>query len=111
MRRLLWLGIGIGIGVVVVRTITRKAKAYTPSGLAHTAQESVGHLAGSVRGFMDELRDAMAEREDEIRTAFDEGVAIDEQPKLTWAAGVGEKFYQFEQRLMSDEQQEGEHRR
>ena len=40
-RRLLWLGIGIGIGVVVVRTITKKASAFSPAGLAGQAHESL----------------------------------------------------------------------
>jgi hypothetical protein len=94
MRRLFWLGIGIGVGVVVVRIVTRKARAFTPAGLAGTAQESAGHLAATVRNFMDEVREGMADREYEIRAAFAEGQALD-STSLPWAAGVGEKFYQF----------------
>jgi hypothetical protein len=94
MRRLLWLGVGIGIGVVVVRTLTKKAKAYTPAGLAHNAQESAGHFAATVRNFIDDVRDGAADREYEIRSAFAEGQALD-STSLPWATGVGEKFYQF----------------
>ena len=94
MRRLLWLGIGIGIGVVVVRVVTKKAKAYTPAGLAQNAQESAGHFAATVRNFIDDVREGMADREYEIRAAFDQGQPLD-SASLPWATGVGEKFYQF----------------
>lgn len=104
IRRLLWLGVGIGIGVVVVRVVTRQARKFTPAGLAGSAQESLGHAAGSVRGFMDDVRDGMIEREDEILAAFSDGVSL-EPVDLPWARGVGSKFYQFKQ------QQEGEQQR
>lgn len=109
MRRLFWLGIGIGIGALVVRAVTRRVQQFTPSGLAGTAQESIGNVAGSVRNFIDDVREGMAEREDEIRTAFSDGVAL-EPPQLTWAHGVGEKFYQFSAE-QSRQQQEGDQQR
>lgn len=104
IRRLLWLGVGIGVGVVVVRLVTRQARKFTPAGLAGTAQESIGHAAGSVRSFMDDVRDGMADREDQLFAAFEDGVSI-EPVDLGWAHGVGSKFYQFKQ------QQEGEQQR
>ncbi|MDI1462315.1 hypothetical protein QEZ54_15200 [Catellatospora sp. KI3] len=97
-RRLLWLGVGIGVGVVVVRMVTRQAKKFTPAGLAGSAQESLGGVAGSVRGFLDEVRDGMTEREDEILAAFNDGVSL-EQVQLPWARGVGTRFNQFKHEL------------
>ncbi len=79
MKRLLWLGIGIGVGVLVVRQITKVAHSYTPQGLAASAQESAGGLVESVRSFMDDVRVAMAEREEEIHAAFSEGVLYEDQ--------------------------------
>lgn len=110
VRRLLWLGVGIGVGVVVVRMVTKKARAFTPAGLAGSAQESIGGLAASVRNFVDEFRDGMAEREVEIREAFAEGEALD-TPDLPWAQGVGQRFAQFRQELAQDEGTTGHHRR
>lgn len=99
LRRLLWLGVGIGIGVAVVRVVSRKL---APSNLAGVAGESIGGAAASVRNFFDELRDGMHEREDEIRDAFAEGVALD-APDLPWARGVGDRFSAFRQQLEEGE--------
>lgn len=97
-KRLLWLGVGIGIGVAVVRLVSKKAAAYSPAGLAGQATESLSGVAGSVRGFIEDFRDAMQEREDEIRQHFAEGIALD-TPDLPWADGVGERFEKFKREL------------
>ncbi len=100
-RRLLWLGVGIGVGVVVVRTITKKASAYSPAGLVGQAHESISGVAGSVRDMLDDLRDGMAEREEDIRAHFAEGIALD-APDLPWAQGVGRRFAAFKQHLENE---------
>ena len=97
-RRLLWLGIGIGVGVVVVRTITKKVSAFSPAGLVGQAHESISGAAGSVRGMLDDLRDGMAEREEDIRAHFAEGIALD-APDLPWAHDVGHRFAHFKRQL------------
>jgi hypothetical protein len=70
MRRLFWLGVGLAVGGLVVRAVTRKAQAYTPSGLAGAVRESAGGLVDSVRSFVDDVRDGMAERERQIHEAM-----------------------------------------
>ncbi len=95
IRRLLWLGAGIGIGVMVVRIVSKKL---SPTGLATTAGETIGAAAGSVRGLFDDIAEATADREYEIRSAFAEGLALD-TPDLPWAHGVGERFGKFKQQL------------
>lgn len=97
-RRLLWLGVGIGIGVMVVRVVTKKASAYSPAGLAGQAHESISGALGGVKGFFAEIRDGMAEREEDIREHFAEGIALD-APDLPWANGVGHRFERFKQQL------------
>ena len=97
-RRLLWLGIGVGIGVMVVRTITKKASAFSPAGLAGQAHESISGVAGSIKGLLEDVRDGMAEREEDIRLHFAEGVALDER-EVPWAQGVGQRFGKFKQEL------------
>lgn len=79
MRRLLWLGIGLAVGALVVRKVTRAAQAYTPSGIATSLTESAGGLVESLRGFVEDVRDGMAEREQEIQRAFSEGVMYEDQ--------------------------------
>ncbi len=80
MRRLLWLGVGLAVGALAVRAITKKAQAFTPAGIAGSARRSAGGLADSVRGFIDDVRDGMAEREDQIHAAFVDGEAMHGDP-------------------------------
>jgi len=80
MRRLLWLGVGLAVGALVVRAITKKAQAFTPGGIAGSVSKSAGGLAESVRSFIDDVRDGMAEREDQIHAAFVDGEAMHGQP-------------------------------
>lgn len=79
MKRLLWLGIGLAVGVLVVRKVTQKAHAYTPGGIAESLSESAGGIAASLRSFVEDVREGMAEREQEIHQAFAEGVLYEDQ--------------------------------
>ena len=79
MRRLLWLGVGLAIGALVFRAITKKAQSFTPQGIAGSFQQSAAGALESVRTFVEDVRDGMAEREAEIRTAFEENLTLDEQ--------------------------------
>jgi hypothetical protein len=70
MKRLLWLGAGLAIGALVVRAVSRKARAYSPQGLAAAVRDSGRNAFESVRYFVDDVRDGMQEREDELHAAF-----------------------------------------
>jgi hypothetical protein len=78
VKRLLWLGVGLAVGALVVRAVTKKAQTLSPSGLAASARGSLAGLVDSVRDFVDDVREGMAEREEQIQAAFGEGVALDE---------------------------------
>jgi hypothetical protein len=78
MKRMLWLGIGLAVGALVVRAATKKAQALSPQGIAGSLQQSASGLMDSVRSFVDDVRDGMAEREREIHEAFAEGVALED---------------------------------
>ena len=78
MRRLLWLGIGLAIGGLVVRAVAKRAQAFTPQGIAGSVQESASGMLESVRTFVEDVREAMVERELEIRSAWDENLTLDE---------------------------------
>jgi hypothetical protein len=73
MKRLLWLGVGLAVGAIAVRKLTRKASEFTPSGIATSLSESAGGLVGSLRNFVEDVRDGMAEREQQIHEAFAAG--------------------------------------
>ena len=69
MKRLFWLVLGAVLGIVAFRKLTSKAAAFSPAGIA----SSIGSLAESVRDFADDIRDAMSQREHELR----EGTGLD----------------------------------
>jgi hypothetical protein len=78
MRRMLWLGVGLAVGALVVRAVTKKARAFTPGGIAGSVRQSAVGLTGSVRTFVQDVRDGMAEREADIHAALAEGIQLDE---------------------------------
>jgi hypothetical protein len=90
MRRLFWLGVGVAVGVVVVRQIGKAAQAYSPSGLAGTARNSAAGLLDSMRDFVADVREGMAEREAEISVAFEQGISLDELDERGRDAGERE---------------------
>jgi hypothetical protein len=90
MRRLFWLGLGVAVGVVVVRQIGKAAQAYSPSGLAGTARNSAAGLLDSMRDFVADVREGMAEREAEISVAFEQGISLDELDERGRDAGERE---------------------
>jgi hypothetical protein len=78
MRRLLWLGVGLAVGALVVRAVSRKAQRLSPTGIAGSVQQSAVGVLESVRSFVDDVRDGMAEREAEIHAALTEGDLLNE---------------------------------
>jgi hypothetical protein len=79
MKRLLWLGVGVAVGAVIVRKLTKKANEFTPTGIATSLSESAGGLVESLRNFVEDVRDGMAEREQEIHTAFAAGELYEDE--------------------------------
>lgn len=79
MKRLLWLGVGLAVGALVVRKLTQKAEEFTPTGIATSLSQSAGGLVESVRSFVEDVRDGMAEREEQIHEAFAEGVLYEDK--------------------------------
>jgi hypothetical protein len=63
MPRLFYIAFGAGLGVVVVRRVARAASALSPQSVA-------GSLVESVQEFLADVREGMAEREEEIRAAL-----------------------------------------
>jgi hypothetical protein len=77
VKRLFWLGIGLAVGALVVRAVTKRASALTPQGLAASARDSATGVLGSVREFIDDVREGMQEREGQIQDAFNADEQLD----------------------------------
>lgn len=67
MRRLFWLAMGVTIGALVVRKLSRAVEKLTPRGMATGIGQGLADLAEAIRDFADDVRDAMHEREDQLR--------------------------------------------
>jgi hypothetical protein len=78
IRRVLWLGAGIAVGVIVMRKASQAMRAIAPSSIAGQARESAVGLVDTVRDFVTDVREGMAEREAQIHEAFERGVTLDE---------------------------------
>ena len=66
MRRVFWMALGATVGIVVVRRVSRAAQAYTPEGIGR----SLTGALDAVRDLADDVRVAMAQREQELRVAL-----------------------------------------
>jgi hypothetical protein len=73
MRRLFWVAMGATIGALLMRKLSKAAAKLTPRGMADGIAASIGDLADSLRDFAADVKDAMGERETELR----EGTGLD----------------------------------
>lgn len=69
-RRLFYVALGATVGVLVVRRATQAAQRFTPAGVQSGVSGAFGGLTEAIRDFTAELKAAMAEREDELRTTL-----------------------------------------
>ena len=69
-RRLVYIAFGAAVGILVVQRTTRAAKRFTPAGVQTSLASSLSGLTDALRDFSAELRVAMAEREEELRTTL-----------------------------------------
>jgi hypothetical protein len=67
MRRLFWLAMGVTIGVLVVRKVSAAAEKMTPAGIGGSIADGLRDLADAIGAFGADVREAMAEREAELR--------------------------------------------
>ncbi|MCU1692957.1 MAG: hypothetical protein JWM64_2048 [Frankiales bacterium] len=69
-RRLFYVALGATVGVLVVRKLTKAAQRVTPAGVQQSIAGGLAGLTDAVREFTAEVKDAMAEREVELRDAL-----------------------------------------
>ncbi len=72
-RRLFWLAMGVTIGALIVRKLSAAAQKLTARGVAQSLGGGLAELSDSVRDFTADVRDAMRQREAELR----EGTGLD----------------------------------
>jgi hypothetical protein len=67
MRRIFWLAMGVTIGALIMRKLSKAAAKLTPSGMAQSVSAGLSDLADALRDFAADVRDAMEEREGQLR--------------------------------------------
>ena len=70
MKSLFWTGMGVAVGVIVTRKASRALEQFTPEGVADRLAGSITELGDAIRQFGMDVREAMWDREDELRDAF-----------------------------------------
>jgi len=68
VRRLFWLVMGITIGALIVRKLSTMAQKLTPSGMAAGVASALSDISDSLREFSTDVREAMSQRETELRS-------------------------------------------
>jgi hypothetical protein len=69
MRWLFWLAMGVTIGAMVVRKLSKAAQRLTPGGMANGLAGALTELADSIQDFAADVREAMHDRELQLREA------------------------------------------
>jgi hypothetical protein len=64
MRRIFYITLGVTVGVIAVRRITKLAESLSPDSMAASA-------ATAISDFVADVREGMAEREAELRSALE----------------------------------------
>jgi hypothetical protein len=62
-RRIFYIALGATVGILVVRRVSAAAEQWQPDNLAR-------RLTVAVEDFLADVRESMAEREDELRTSL-----------------------------------------
>ncbi len=90
MRRLFWLVMGITIGALVVRKLSAAAERMSPGSIGRSLADGLRELADAIGDFGADVREAMAEREQELRsgTGLDAPLPTPDQVQLPGSRGA-----------------------
>ena len=67
-RRVFYIALGATVGILVVRKASQAAQRFTPAGVQSSMTGALGGLGDAIREFGANVREGMAEREDQLRT-------------------------------------------
>ncbi len=68
---------GVAVGVLATRKASRALEQFTPEGISDRLAGSITDLGDAIRQFGMDVREAMWDREDELRDAFGLGDSLD----------------------------------
>jgi chromosome condensin MukBEF MukE localization factor len=63
-----YIALGATVGILVVRKASQAAKRLTPAGMQSSMTGALGGLGDAIRDFGANVREGMAEREDQLRS-------------------------------------------
>lgn len=89
MRRLFWVAAGAAAGILIARTLSRKARAFTPAGMNENLTRSVAGMRALVREFVEDVLDAAAAKEHEMLGQLEPDQAELEAQRRAWADQAG----------------------
>ncbi|HEX2498593.1 MAG: hypothetical protein ACRDWG_08385 [Actinomycetes bacterium] len=89
MRRLFWVAAGAAAGILVARTLSRKARAFTPTGMSENLTRSVSGIRALAREFVEDVLDAAAAKEHEMRSQLEHDQVELEAQRRAWADQAG----------------------
>ena len=67
-RRVFYIALGATVGILVVRKASQAAQRFTPAGMQGSLTGALGGLGEAIRDFGANVREGMAEREDQLRS-------------------------------------------
>lgn len=89
MRRLFWVAAGAAAGILIARTLSRKARAFTPAGMSENLTRSVAGIRDLAREFVEDVLDAAAVKEHEMLAQLEHDEAELEAQRRSWADQAG----------------------
>jgi hypothetical protein len=72
VRRIFWFAVGAGVAIFVYVKVRDYLKQATPQAIGGRVVESAAGIGERAQDFVGRVRTAMAEREAELRAAFDD---------------------------------------
>jgi len=70
VKSLFWTAAGVAVGVMATRKASRALEQFTPEGVSGRLADSIADLGDAIRQFGMDVREAMWDREDELRDAL-----------------------------------------
>jgi uncharacterized protein HemX len=72
VKRVFWFAVGAGVAIFVYVKVRNYLKQATPQAIGNRVAESAASVGERAQDFVGRLRTAMAEREAELRAAFND---------------------------------------